>query len=292
MSKLGEALLLTLNRWMPNPNQALACAKLDPCTYLEFFSQRSESSFSVLGPPDLTGKSVLDVGCGLGANLVYLCKLGARKVTALDINPVQVRCAQSIFADRYPHFTSHVEFVAADAARMPFANQSFDTLISADTFEHVNDLRGTLLECSRVLRLGGRLYVYFPPYYGPWGAHMVNWINLPWCQILFAESTLVSAARQLERKGIALNNQLPPETRLDLSDGDVIPFVNHLTLRRFQHMLGTISTLKVLSMQLLPLGWRKGHRLSRLVRSLTRVPMLREMCTARVACVLEKADGE
>lgn len=288
MSRLGEALLLTLNQWMPNPNQALASAKLNPSAYLDFFSRCSESSFSAFGPLDLTRKSVLDVGCGLGANLVYLCKLGARRVTALDINSVQVRCAQSMLVDRYPHFVSHIEFVVADAANMPFDNQSFDVLISADTLEHVDNLRGTLLECSRVLRPGGRLYVYFPPFYGPWGAHMVNWINLPWCQILFAESTLVGVARQLERKGVALNNQLPPETRLDLRDGDVIPFVNHLTLRRFRHVLSTIPALKVVGVRLLPPGWRKGHWVSRLMQFLARVPKLQEVCTSRAVYVLEK----
>jgi ubiquinone/menaquinone biosynthesis C-methylase UbiE len=289
MSKLGEILLLTLNRWMPRSNQALTSAKLDPADYVEFFGQRSESSFTVLGPLDLTGKNILDVGCGLGANLVYLCKQGAKRLTALDINPAQVLCAQTILANRYPEYLSHIDFVSADAANMPFADQSFDALVSADTFEHVDNLRDTLLECFRVLRPGGQLYIFFPPFYAPWGAHMINWINLPWCQILFAESTILNVARRLEREGTAINNQLPPETRLDLQDGNVIPFISRLTLCRFRHVLRTIPTWKVVRVRLLPPGWRTDNRVSHLIQPLARVPILKEVFTARAVYVLEKS---
>ena len=289
MSKLGEILLLTLNRWMPGSNRNLISAKLDQADYVEFFGQRSDGNFAVLGPLDLRGKNILDVGCGLGANLVYLCKQGIKRLTALDINPAQVLRSQTVLANRHPEYLSHVDFVPADATNMPFANQSFDALVSADTFEHIDNLRDTLLECFRVLRPGGRLYIFFPPFYAPWGAHMVNWINLPWCQILFAESTILNVARRLEREGAAINNQLPPETRLDLQDGNVIPFISHLTLRRFEHVLRTIPGWKVARVRLLPPGWRTGNWISYLIQPLARVPILNEMFTARAVYVLEKS---
>ena len=291
MSKLGEALLLALNRLAPDSSQALLVAKADPLAYLELLRGKSASSFAIFGDLNLTGQEVLDVGCGLGTNLVHLCELGARRVTALDIGSLQIRRTKSMLANHYSHLASRLQFVAADAATMPLEDESFDVLISADTFEHVDNLPRVLQECSRVLRPGGYLYAYFPPFYAPWGAHMVNWIRLPWCQVLFAESTIVNAARRIERKGKSINDQLPPETRLDLQEGNVIPFINHLTLHRFRHILANMPMWKVVEMHLLPPAWRTGRWIPKLLRPLTRIPLLQEMFTARAVFVLQKTRG-
>jgi len=172
---------------------------------------------------------------------------------------------------------------------LPFANPSFDVLVSADTFEHVGNLFGTLQECGRVLRTDGRLYVYFPPFYALWGTHMINWINLPWCHLLFSESTILNVARRLEKEGHVINNQLPPETRLDLQDRNVIPFIIHLTLRRFRRVLQTIPTRNVIKIRLLPLGWRTNNWLSLLIQPMAHLPILKEIFTARAVYVLEKS---
>jgi len=292
MFKLGETFLLALNRLAPSPNQALLSAKQDPLSYLRFLQNRAASSFAVFGDMDLTGQDVLDVGCGLGANLVHICALGAQKVTALDIDAQQIRCTQSMIANYYPDLVSRIQFVAANAAEMPFVDESFDILVSADTFEHVDDLLGTLQECARILRAEGHLYAYFPPFYAPWGAHMINWIRLPWCHVLFAESTIVSAARRIEREGKSVNCQLPPETRLDLGKGDTIPFVNHLTLRRFWRVIRNIPSWQVVRARFLPPAWRNGRWIPRLLQPLTRIPLLQEMFTAKAIFVLRKVGPE
>ena len=117
---------------------------------------------------------------------------------------------------------------------------------------------------------------------------MVNWIRLPWCQVFFSEKTVINAARQIEEKGRAANNHLPPETRLDLQTGDTIPFVNHLTVKEFKNILTNISTFHVIQLKFLAPGWRTKRWVSILLYPLTQIPLLREMFTAKVVVVLQK----
>jgi SAM-dependent methyltransferase len=288
MSRLGEQILLTLNRWVPGSNRALTAAKLDPAEYVAFFGRRSDSSFGILGPLDLECKDILDLGCGLGSNLVFLCKQKASRITALDIDPATIKSARSILSKNDPQNAARVDFVPADAARLPFGTESYNAIVSLDTFEHIDDIRGALMECARVLRPGGRLYILFPPFLAPWGAHMVNWIHIPWIQLLFSEPTMLNAARRLEREGAATNNQLPPETHLDLGDGDRIPFVNHISLNDFESALDSVPALKTVRVRLFPPGWRSGGLIVRILQPLTRIRALRDIFTAKAVYVLEK----
>lgn len=49
--------------------------------YTGFFKENKES---------IAGKSVLEIGCGTGITSLYLARIGAKKVTAVDINPFAV----------------------------------------------------------------------------------------------------------------------------------------------------------------------------------------------------------
>ena len=52
--------------------------------------------------------------------------------------------------------------VQADAARLPFAVQTFDAIISNHSLEHFDDLTGALEEVARVLKPRGSLYIGVP----------------------------------------------------------------------------------------------------------------------------------
>ena len=53
-------------------------------------------------------------------------------------------------------------YVAADAARMPFASRSFDLVIGNHSLEHFPELEETVREIGRVIRPGGVLYIAVP----------------------------------------------------------------------------------------------------------------------------------
>jgi len=86
------------------------------------------------------GDRVVDVGCGLGASTRLLAERG---VAAVGVDLVA------------PHGAA--AFVVADAARLPFADQSLDGVLAECSLSLVEDRRQTLAEWRRVLRRGGRL---------------------------------------------------------------------------------------------------------------------------------------
>jgi SAM-dependent methyltransferase len=93
---------------------------------------------------------VIDLGCGSGRTLVWNQDRGAFQV-GVDVSP----------------FFAHEALAGANLAlgdlrRLPFADASFTKGYALDVFEHLSrdGLAGLLREASRVLKPGGRLFVY------------------------------------------------------------------------------------------------------------------------------------
>ena len=94
---------------------------------------------------------VLDVGCGTGA---LLCGLAARLSGDADLAGVDP--APRMLAEARKRLGG-VRLEQAAAESLPFAEASFDLVVSAMSFDHWADKAQGLVECSRVLRPDGRL---------------------------------------------------------------------------------------------------------------------------------------
>ena len=106
----------------------------------------------------LTGnKDVLDVACGTGYGVGYLVDKGARRVTGVDLSAEAVNYGRDWFGDSG---SSH--FVCADGVKLPFADHSFDVVVSFETLEHIRAYRKFLAECQRVLKDNGTLICSTP----------------------------------------------------------------------------------------------------------------------------------
>jgi ubiquinone/menaquinone biosynthesis C-methylase UbiE len=108
------------------------------------------------------GEDVLDLGAGTGTLALMLeAEVPGVTVTGLDADPQILSQARVKAAAA----GSDVQFVEAFSNAMPFADDSFDLIVSTLFFHHLErDVkRATLSECVRVLRPGGRLCV------GDWG---------------------------------------------------------------------------------------------------------------------------
>jgi SAM-dependent methyltransferase len=99
---------------------------------------------------DLKGKKVLEVSCGHGGGASYLVRtLDPAAYTGLDLNPAGVDFC------RKRHNLPGLDFVCGNAENLPFADQSFDTVINIEASINCPSLPRFLAEVARVLRPEG-----------------------------------------------------------------------------------------------------------------------------------------
>ncbi len=110
-----------------------------------------EADAGLLG--DVTGRDVLEMGCGAAQGARWLVAQGAH-VTAFDVSAGQL--AQSRVLDARTGVPVP-RLVQADAQALPFADAAFDLVASAfGAIPFVADSAGVMREVARVLRPGGR----------------------------------------------------------------------------------------------------------------------------------------
>lgn len=102
-------------------------------------------------------KDVLEIGTGQGYGTYYLSKV-ARAVTGIDIRPNSV---EPIQAYRDAHSAKNINFVCANGIYLPFADKTFDRIITCQVIEHIpeDNLVCFLEELSRVLKDDGCLFI-------------------------------------------------------------------------------------------------------------------------------------
>jgi len=115
------------------------------------------------------GSSGLDAGCGIGQHTLWLADaVGERgHVTGMDLSPDFVARAADLAQDA--GLSPQTSFQAGDLNHLPFANDSFDWLWSADTIYFGPPAEGyvsqnpsqLIQELSRVVRPGGRLILVY-----------------------------------------------------------------------------------------------------------------------------------
>lgn len=99
---------------------------------------------------DVRGLAVLDLGCGTGRHALWLAAAGA-SVTAVDFS-------EGMLAEacRKPNAAA-VRFLAHDLHDpLPFADETFDLVVSGLVLEHLRELAPFFGEARRVLRPDGR----------------------------------------------------------------------------------------------------------------------------------------
>ncbi|MHB9854595.1 class I SAM-dependent methyltransferase [Streptomyces krungchingensis] len=116
-------------------------------------SPTMEALHETLGPQ--TGRAVCDVACGAGhLGLSFADELPARLV-AVDPAPNMLASVRRLAAER----GITVETTEARAEELPFADASFDLVVSRLAPHHFGDMPKAVSEMTRLLRPGGRLAV-------------------------------------------------------------------------------------------------------------------------------------
>jgi SAM-dependent methyltransferase len=177
--------------------------------------------FGLVVPPP--GAATLDLGCGEGRVCRDLHARGHR-MTGVDLSPTLIDYAREADPES--------AYVRADATALPFADASFDLVVSYNTLMNFDDLDAALRESARVLTLDGRLaicivhpmayvyrrrgdeFVFEPPYFDRpdgWGTYTRDGLTMTFVD---RSRTLAEYSRALEGAGFAI------ERLREISDDD------------------------------------------------------------------------
>lgn len=135
-----------------------------------------DGMIEVLGP--LKGKKLLEVGCGYALFLVICLKNG---IWAVGVEPAD---------QEFYKFTNKIgkEVLTksgysrnliknATGENLPYKKDTFEVVVSFYTLEHVQNVEEVLSEATRVLKVGGYLYMVIPNYGSFWEGHYgILWI--------------------------------------------------------------------------------------------------------------------
>lgn len=104
-----------------------------------------------------TPSTVLDCGAGTGALSQALIRAlpVPFALTAIDVSPRMLEQAETVLRGMH----TKVSMRQADAAALPFDDDTFDMVMTAHMIEHLTDPAVALREMVRVLKPGGRLVV-------------------------------------------------------------------------------------------------------------------------------------
>jgi arsenite methyltransferase len=105
-----------------------------------------------------SGERVLDLGSGAGTDSLVAAQMVGEEgsVTGIDMTPQMLAKARNAAAAMG---VGNVTFVEGEAERLPFADASFDVVVSNGVIDLVPDKDALFAELYRVLAPGGRMQI-------------------------------------------------------------------------------------------------------------------------------------
>jgi SAM-dependent methyltransferase len=104
------------------------------------------------------GERVLDLGSGAGTDSLVAAQMVGEQghVTGIDMTPEMLAKARAAAIEMG---AANVEFVESEAEQLPFADGSFDVVISNGVIDLIPDKDAVFAEIFRVLAPGGRIQI-------------------------------------------------------------------------------------------------------------------------------------
>lgn len=122
-----------------------------------FLNKTKELSFKKINP--CKDEVILDVGCGVGDDVIELAKSGA-SLYGIDndidfINRARKKIPQDL----------HVDFYCNQAYELPFDDRAVDKIRADRLFQHLTNYNKVLLEFSRILKPNGYIQIVDTDYF-------------------------------------------------------------------------------------------------------------------------------
>jgi SAM-dependent methyltransferase len=141
---------------------ALSAEENEQAGSLSFFDRMTRRRYGrddpwvpeVLNFPAMAGKETLEIGHGMGCDLVHAAKAGAI-LHGIDLTPNHHEIAKRHLASNGLHADLHL----CDASDLPFESNSFDIVYSLGVLHHTDDTIRCIGEAYRVLKPGGTFIV-------------------------------------------------------------------------------------------------------------------------------------
>ena len=157
MSTLAEEKVRAREQWGQDPCGAEYVKEHELGTR-EFFDSVEQHRYGryapwmrrVMGFDEFRGARLLEIGCGMGTDLLQFARGGAR-CTGIDLTPRHVEITQH----RFKLYGAPGNFMLADGEQLPFASETFDVVYSNGVLHHTPDTAGAIREVYRVLTPGG-----------------------------------------------------------------------------------------------------------------------------------------
>ena len=106
---------------------------------------------------------ILDVGCGLFHWSRNFTKYFSNHSSIIGIDLNRLNKKNKVKIQKSDDFkTINLEYIQADAERLPFKNETFDLVSCQTLLIHLNDPLIALMEMKRVLKFGGRIICVEP----------------------------------------------------------------------------------------------------------------------------------
>jgi SAM-dependent methyltransferase len=234
----------------------------------------------------LTGR-VLDAGCGSGGTAISIAE-EVTFATGLDLSPRFSNSGTRLAREKR---VKNVAFVQGDGLTLPYANESFDVVLSHSVIEHLPSAEAYIAECARVLKRGGRFYLSTAPTLSLAGAHLPR-LRVPVPIHLFlgrrlAFRTFVFLAAKApwtlsERASANTFVQLAQSGREKEDD-----LLTPVTLRGMSSWIAG-SPFRLISEQRYVSGFFRRAVPAFLRNFFLEVPVLGDVMVSQIECVLEK----
>ena len=208
----------------------------------------------------VSGKSVVDFGCGEGKQAVALQMEEECNVCAVDTNSNTLDAAKNYASD-----------CCVDATKLKFyekipadKNGTFDVVLSQNAMEHFPQPEDVLRQMKRLIHSDGKILITFgPPWFSPYGSHMHFFCKVPWINIFFSENTVMKV-RSLYRNDGAVKYE------------EVESGLNKMTLKKFRQVVSNAG-LKI---------DRINYRVVKNQNWMAKIPFLQELVVNHVTSIL------
>lgn len=222
-------------------------------------------------------KSVLDIGCGAGGKTIFYASQQVKSIIGVEILNKYKNDAEEL-AKKYS-INDKFTFVCSDASETPFDDESFDTIIMNDAMEHVDEPEKVLDECYRILKKGGKIYLNFPPYNHPYGAHLSDAIGMPWVHVFFSQKTLINTYKELVKNLPDGKDRIEFRISKRPDETEYFSYINKMTIKRFQNIMQNSK---------FDMEYYKEEPLLNAVKYFSKLPFFKEYFVKMVVCVLKK----